>query len=113
MRLIRREYMKMLFPDNVSENDTGSEYGEESTARTIQTESLVGHLQVPEKTKRLKEITAKHILENFQKIGKPGDRYSHRRSTHSDADESDSSSMRSISYRYGSSEDANLVIGVD
>ena len=44
MRLIRREYMKMLFPDNVSENDTGSEYGEESTIRTIQTESLVGHL---------------------------------------------------------------------
>lgn len=69
---------------------------------------------MPEKNKRLKEITAKHILENFQKLGKPGDRYSHRRSTQSDAgSEDDSSSMRSTSYRYGSPEDANWVIGVD
>ena len=82
MRLMRREYMKMLFNDNMSEHDMGSEYGEESTARTIQTESLIGgECQVPEKNKRLKEVTAKHILENFKKIGKPGDRYSHRRST--------------------------------
>ena len=75
--------MKMLFPDNMSENDTGSEYGDEqSTARTLQTDSLIGeNMQVPEKNKRLKEVTAKHILENFQKLGKPGDRYSHRRST--------------------------------
>lgn len=68
MRLMRREYMKMLFSDNVSENDTGSEYGDEPpmTARTMQTESIVGdNLQVPEQNKRLKEVTAKHILENF------------------------------------------------
>ena len=114
MRLMRREYMKMLFNDNISEHDTGSEYGEESTARTLQSDSLVGgELQVPEKNKRLKEVTAKHILDNFKKIGKPGDRHSHRHSTQSDYDESDSSSQRSMSYRYGSPQDANWVIGVD
>ena len=46
MRLMRREYMKMLFSDNVSENDTGSEYGEEphSTANTMQSESVIGDI---------------------------------------------------------------------
>ena len=43
MRLMRREYMKLLFNDeNISENDTGSDYGEESTSRTLQTDSLIG-----------------------------------------------------------------------
>ena len=118
MRLMRREYMKMLFSnDNVSENGSGSEYNEEhhSTANTMQSESVVGELQVPEQNKRLKEVTAKHILENFQKLGKPGDRYSHRRSTASNDGSSsdDLSSTRSMSYRYGSPEDANWTIGVD
>ena len=128
MRLMRREYMKMLFNDeNVSENDNGSEYGEESsTTRTLQTESLIcgstSAIEDPaEKStnKRLKEVTAKHILENFKKIGKQGprNRYSHRRSTsQSDGDEEESdysSSQRSMSYRYGTQEDANWVIGAD
>lgn len=111
--------MKMLFnEENVSENDTGSEYGEESAAtRTLQTESLIGastvELQDPSEkasNKRLKEVTAKHILENFKKIGKQGrrSRFSHRRSTSQsdgDADEEESdysTSQRSMSYRYGS-----------
>lgn len=62
---------------------------------------------MPEKSKRQKEITAKHMLNNNQRIGKPVGRYSNSRSTQSDTNESDISSMRSISYRYGTSQDAN------
>ena len=48
-------------------------------------------------------------MENFQKLGKPGERNSYlRRSTASDED-----SDRSMSYRYGNPEDANWVVGVD
>ena len=43
MRLIRREYMKMLIVDNLSE-DCGSEYGDEFAAKTIMTESCVSDL---------------------------------------------------------------------
>ena len=62
MRLMRREYMKNLFVDNVSE-DGSSEYGEE---RTVVSESTISECcQMPKSNKRLKEVTVQHILENF------------------------------------------------
>jgi hypothetical protein len=66
MRLMRREYMKNLFADNLSE-DGGSEYGEEGEReRTLISESTISECgQRPKNNKRLKEVTVKHILENF------------------------------------------------
>ncbi len=62
MRLMRREYMKMLLVDNLSE-DGGSESGE---SQTVTSESAMsGEVQVSNNDKRLKEVTVKHILENF------------------------------------------------
>jgi len=65
MRLMRREYMKMLFVDNLSEDGCGSEYGEDTGARTIASESILSELPAPMVNKRLKEVTVKHIQENF------------------------------------------------
>ena len=70
MRLIRREYIKMIYPDlsdmNESFNDLDMFMGR-SSKRSCDS------VKVPEIShKRLKDITVKHILENFKKIGKPG-----------------------------------------
>jgi hypothetical protein len=62
MRLMRREYMKILLVDNLSE-DGGSESGESQTV--ISESNMSGDLQVSNNDKRLKEVTVKHILENF------------------------------------------------
>ena len=66
MRLMRREYMKMLFVDNLDEDGTGSEYSEERTL-SAHSETVGSDIQssVPLNTKRLKEVTVKHIMENF------------------------------------------------
>lgn len=65
-------------------------------------------------------MTVKHIMENFHKLGKPAERSTYMRgsnSTQMQSDESDSdsarTSVRSGSYRYGSVDDANWVVGVD
>ena len=82
MRLMRREYTKMLTVDNLEE-DGSSEYGEESNSNSGRitpsgSDSMsFSDLSIPANAngnkKRLKDVTVKHILENFQKIGKPGD----------------------------------------
>ena len=111
MRLMRREYMKMLLVDNLSE-DGSSEYGEETRTVVSNYESAISELSaMPVNNKRLKEVTVKHIMENFQKLGRPGDRSTYlRRSTQSDED---TDSMRSMTHRYGSPDEANWVVGVD
>lgn len=59
---MRREYMKMILVDNLSE-DGGSEFGE---SQTVNSESnLSENVQVSNNDKRLKEVTVKHILQNF------------------------------------------------
>ena len=63
-------------------------------------------------SKRLKDVTVKHIVENFQKLGKPGQRFS-ARGRHTQADGDDDDSMRSASYRYADPDDANWTVGVD
>ena len=64
--------------------------------------------------KRLKEVTVKHILENFQKLGRLSDRATERSSNGISEDGSDLDfSDRSLS-RSGSSLDyANWVVSVD
>ena len=113
MRLMRREYMKMLFVDNLSEDGgSNSEYGEE-VARTVLSDSGLGDPQMPAaNSKRLKDVTVKHIVENFQKLGKPGQRFS-ARGRHTMADGDDDDSMRTASYRYADPDDANWTVGVD
>lgn len=116
MRLMRREYTKMLSVDALSE-DGGSEYGEEIAGGRITPSNSDSmsfcDLSVPANKKRLKEVTVKHILENFQKIGRPGDgrRSTMQRNTYADGDDDDS--MRSLSYRYSDPEDANWEVGVE
>ena len=59
---MRREYMKMILVDNLSE-DGGSEFGE---SQTVNSESnLSENVQASNNDKRLKEVTVKHILQNF------------------------------------------------
>lgn len=59
---MRREYMKMILVDNLSE-DGGSEFGE---SQTVNSESNIStDIQVSNNDKRLKEVTVKHILQNF------------------------------------------------
>ena len=97
MRLMRREYMKMLLVEEEPVEDGISDLRDTTVAG-----------------KRLKEVTINHLVENFQKLGKPSVRESHylNRSTR---EESDIFSMRSSSnrQRYGSIDDSNYVVGVD
>jgi hypothetical protein len=66
MRLMRREYMKMLLVDNLSEDGTGSEYSSEERTVSMHSEALSSETaQIPANNKRLKEDTVKHIMENF------------------------------------------------
>lgn len=75
MRLMRREYMKMLLVDNLSE-DGSSEYGEYRNV-SVHSDVEPNEMQQPLNNKRLKEVTVKHIMENFHKLGKPADRSSY------------------------------------
>lgn len=79
MRLIRREYIKMIYPDlsNMDEsfNNLDIFMGRRSNRSNGSRGSKESDdsIKVPEIShKRLKDITVKHILDNFKKIGKPG-----------------------------------------
>ena len=118
MRLMRREYMKMLLCDNSISEDGSSEYGDELRHVSIHSDTAQSEVQQPMSNKRLKEVTVKHIMENFHKLGKPADRSTYMRGSHStqsasEHDSDDSDSVRGGSYRYGSVDDANWVVGVD
>jgi len=109
MRLMRREYMKMVsigdFNLNMSSSDTCSDYGSEEGTRHHPSMSVASEIQMPEQlgqNKRLKDIAVKTILENFQRIGKPGN-----------LDTTNDETMRRLSYRYTEAENGNWAINVE
>ena len=73
MRLMRRDYMSTLDQScsfEVVEKaalNLSNSYLDES----MMNQSIVSDLRVPSHTKRLREVTAQHILESFKKIGRP------------------------------------------
>lgn len=118
MRLMRREYTKLAFVESLDE-DGSSEYSDELARTQNSSDSTIiqdgGQIAMSMNTKRLKDVTVKHILENFQKLGNPGLRSTYsRRAALSDQDfEDDDESMRSLSYRYSDPEDANWEVPVE
>ena len=84
----------------MSTSDTNSDYGEEA-AKPQPAMSVTSEIQMPEEfnQKRLKDVAVKQILENFQKIGKPGG-----------LDLSNEESIRRLSYRYTQAQNGNWAI---
>lgn len=71
MRLVRHEYIKMIQPDlNCSE-----EYQDMELLGLVsdkKSRKSCDSVKLPEVSqKRLKDVTVKHILDNFRKIGRP------------------------------------------
>ena len=100
MRLMRREYMKMLLVE-----DEPAEDG----LCNIQRETTVS-------SKRLSSVTINHIYESFKKLGRPSQRDSHylTRSTRSESDIlSKCSNNRYSRGRLGGIDDPNLVVSFD
>ena len=99
---MRREFMQILIVDEDNVSEDGLEFDVQRE------ESRVTN-------KRLKEVTVKHIIENFHKLGKPSERNIsyHSRSTGSDSDIA-SRRTGTFSSQYGrNTEDSNWVVGVD
>ena len=102
MRQMRREYMQMVqtggFNLNISTSDSNSDYGSEENVKAQPSMSIVSEIQMPEQfnQKRLKDVAVKQILENFQKVGKPGN-----------LDVTNEESMRRLSYRYTQAQNGN------
>lgn len=100
MRLMRREYMRMVLNDNSTE-DGISEDGIEIGARsgTMASEAIM----LPKANlKRLKDITVKNILSNFRKLGRINEDM-----------EIDEDTLRRMSYRYSSIEDGAYAVGIE
>ena len=109
MRLMRREYMKMVsigeFNLNMSSSDTCSDYGSDDGTKHQPSMSIASEIQMPDQlcqNKRLKDIAVKTILENFQRIGKPGN-----------LDTTNDETMRRLSYRYTEAENGNWTVNVE
>lgn len=100
MRLIRREYIKMIYPDPSSEA-AGSDLDEFMGRQSKQS---CDSLRVTEIChKRLKDITVKHIIDNFKKIGRP--RMYSRSSSSEDS--------RRNSLRFSTTEQANWAVNIE
>jgi hypothetical protein len=71
MRLIRREYIKMIYPD-MSQMSQEDSFSDLDMFMGRKSKDSCDSVKVPEIShKRLKDVTVKHILDNFKKIGKP------------------------------------------
>ena len=63
---------------------------------------MMSDIRVPSQTRRLKEVTARHILESFKRLS--------TNSESSTLKEASTSAGTSTSFRYGSIAEANLTI---
>ena len=110
--------MKLLLSYDQSEEILSQgDYGEEVTnqQREHQSELTIGSMQESNSVKRLKEVTVKHILENFQKLGRLSDRQTEGSSNGGSDDGYDEDSLEERSISRGSSSDefSNWVVSVD
>lgn len=107
MRLMRQEYLKVLFNDSSSERSADT-YGDEADDRNLKRETSKNSTKLPNNSKRLKEVTVAHIKENFQKLGTPCERLS------TTPEEEDEDSEQNMSFRYAShTGDTDWVIEAD
>lgn len=101
MRLIRREYIKMIYPDLSDMNET---FNNLDMFMGRSSKQSCDSVKVPEIShKRLKDITVKHILDNFKKIGKPGQ---YERT-------SDDQSSKRNSLRFSTAEQAGWSVSIE
>ena len=106
MRLIRREYIKMIYPD-MSQMSGEDSFSDLDMFMGRKSKDSFDSIKVPEIShKRLKDITVKHILDNFKKIGKPS---MCRQSTHS---ELNGANLKN-SMRFSTAENASWAINID
>lgn len=106
MRLIRREYIKMIYPDLSSmSQELPSEFNELDEFMGRKSNPSCDSVKIPDIShKKLRDITVKHILDNFKKIGKPG---------LFDREGMDEDDLKRNSLRYSLAEHANWSINIE